>query len=181
MFLSDTDTLGFSTNGVQNLTINPSGNVGIGTDSPSEKLHVNGNVLAAAYLYSSDVRLKKDIHTVASALEKVSTLRGVTFNWRAPASAPEKKLQLGLIAQDVEAVFPEAVVTTDDGVKRVNYPALIAPVIEALKELWTQLTGVNERVAEVERENVELRQRVDRLERALCAKDPALCAAGKEE
>ena len=60
----------------------------------------------------------------------------MTWKWRddAPERAKEKP-GIGVIAQDVEAVFPELVDTGPEGYKRVNYVGLIAPLIEAVKEL----------------------------------------------
>jgi hypothetical protein len=69
----------------------------------------------------------------------------VRWEWReeAPAEAKEQP-GIGVIAQDVEKVFPELVTTDDQGYKRVAYYGLIAPLIEAVKEL-------DERVAALER------------------------------
>jgi hypothetical protein len=86
---------------------------------------------------TSDERLKERVSVITSALEKVSALRGVTFHWKAPHKAgPE---HLGLIAQEVEKVFPQAVSDIDDmdlgKAKAVDYAVLVAPMIEAIKEL----------------------------------------------
>lgn len=88
---------------------------------------------------TSDLRLKKEIKPIPSALEKLALLRGVTFHWKdAKRSAPE---HLGVIAQEVEAVFPQAVTTISDSTlpngeaKAVDYAVLVAPLIEAVKEL----------------------------------------------
>ena len=70
------------------------------------------------------------------ATAQIQALRGVTWEWRpdAPTGARDQP-GIGVIAQEVEAVFPELVVTGDDGIKRVNYLGLFAPLIEAVKEL----------------------------------------------
>jgi len=70
------------------------------------------------------------------AVEKVSRLRGVTWEWRSDAP-PDAKEQatMGVLAQELERVFPELVETGADGIKRVNYFGLIGPLIEAVKEL----------------------------------------------
>ena len=52
---------------------------------------------------------------------------------------------MGVVAQDVEAVFPELVTTDDRGLRKVDYAGLIAPVIEAIKELDDRLRVVEER------------------------------------
>lgn len=94
----------------------------------------------------SDMRLKKDIRNIPDALEKLTLLNGVTFNWD-HSFHPELNLgdrpQMGVIAQQVEKVFPQAVSTNDAGIKSVAYNMLIAPTIEAIKQL--------------EKENAEMR------------------------
>jgi hypothetical protein len=57
---------------------------------------------------------------------------------------------MGVIAQDVEAVFPELVTTGADGHKRVAYTGLIGPLIEAVKELDERLRAVEERLGDRE-------------------------------
>jgi hypothetical protein len=70
-----------------------------------------------------------------SVMAQVRRLRGVSFEWRENASPGHTGADLGVVAQEVEAVFPELVRTGPDGYKTVNYLGLIAPLIEALKEL----------------------------------------------
>ena len=106
-----------------------SGNVGIGTNTPSQKLEINGNVLATRYYYTSDQRLKTNI-TPIRGLETITQLEGVRFNW-----IDSGKPSIGLIAQDVEQVLPELVSTNPDtGIKAVEYANIVAPLIEAVKE-----------------------------------------------
>ncbi len=81
-------------------------------------------------------------------LQQVTQLQGVRFRWKDPAKGDG--LQLGLIAQDVETVFPEVVSTDSEGYKSVAYDKLTAPLIEAVKELKA--------------ENDELRSRLEALE-----------------
>jgi hypothetical protein len=65
----------------------------------------------------------------------VRRLRGVSFEWGENAPDGHTGQDLGVIAQEVEQVFPELVHTDPGGYKRVNYLGLIAPLIEAVKEL----------------------------------------------
>lgn len=119
-------------------------------------LYANGNLwIAGSYSSSSDVRLKKDISTLDDSLNKVSNLRGVHFNWKNENQDPH--LQIGLIAQEVEKEFPELVSTDNEGMKSVNYSGLVAPLIEAVKELKQQ----NE---EQTREIEKLQEQVKRLQ-----------------
>jgi hypothetical protein len=88
-----------------------------------------------------------DVET--GAVGRLRRLRGVRWRWRddapddAKATAP-----MGVVAQDVEAVFPELVVTDAKGHKRVSYMGLIGPLIEAVKELDERLRAVEARLAE---------------------------------
>jgi hypothetical protein len=82
---------------------------------------------------SSDARLKKDIVGIDNALQRVSQLRGVNYQW-ADRSWGEGS-QIGVIAQEVEEVFPEVVSTDNQGYRSVSYRKLVAPLIEAVKEL----------------------------------------------
>lgn len=107
--------------------------VGIGVVSPSESLDIDGNGIANQWKTHSDKRLKENIFVVDTALEKIEKIRGVYFDWK---DKKEEGRQMGLIAQEVEKVFPELVSTADDEMetKSINYDGMIAPVIEAIKE-----------------------------------------------
>jgi len=73
-FVDNTDVYS-PTAASERMVINSDGNVGIGEIAPSERLHVNGNVLATAFLYSSDETLKRDVSTIENPLETVEKLR----------------------------------------------------------------------------------------------------------
>ena len=83
-----------------------------------------------------------------SATEKIAQLRGVTWEWRedAPEDAKEQP-GIGVIAQEVEKVFPELVTTDEQGRKKVEYEGLIAPLIEAVKELDDRVRVLEAEVA----------------------------------
>jgi len=129
------------------------GNVGIGTSIPSQKLHVMGNILATGTITPSDIRYKTDIRLIESPLQKLSLIRGVNYTMNTKAF-PEWKfdstLQYGLIAQEVEKVFPEMVKTiSENGYKGVDYVKLIPVLLEGIKELDrsnTMLLQENEQV-----------------------------------
>ena len=102
---------------------------------------VTGNVTAAGFFHSSDARLKEDIATIGG-VAVVSQLRGVSFNWKG-SGVPG----VGVIAQEVEAVLPAAVRTAADGTKSVDYDALIAPLIEAVKEQQAEIEVLKAEIA----------------------------------
>ena len=123
-----------------------------GTTSPSYTLHVNGSVAGTSACNNiSDERLKKDIATLANALARVEKLRGVTFDRRREEHQDMKlgkRPEMGVIAQEVVRVFPAAVTKDDNGLFSVAYSMLIAPLIEAVKELHAQFlekTGQHDR------------------------------------
>ncbi|MGA1840924.1 MAG: tail fiber domain-containing protein [bacterium] len=130
------------------------GNIGIGTTSPSRKLDVAGNVIANAYENHSDSRLKKNILGIDNALDKVLALRGVEFEWRIE-EYPEKRFaegrKTGLIAQDVEQVIPEVVSTDNEGYKSVEYGKIVGVLIEAIKAQQAQIEELKARIEVLEK------------------------------
>jgi endosialidase-like protein len=79
---------------------------------------------------------------------KIAELRGVIWEWRedAPADAKDQP-GMGVIAQDVEKVFQELVSTDEQGRKRVAYHGLVAPLIEAVKELDARVSRLESALA----------------------------------
>ena len=143
------------------LTLN-SGRIGVGIAAPSEKIEVNGNVKAQAYLYTSDARLKKNVKTYNNALVKILALRGVKFDW-----IENDKPEVGFIAQEVEAIEPNLVVTSDiDGIKSVKYANMVAILVEAFKEQNNKIEE-NKKLFMVMHEGLELRVR--KLEREIAS------------
>jgi hypothetical protein len=120
------------------------GNVGIGTNSPSEKLHVQGNILATGTVNaSSDISLKDNITPIPNAIDKVLQIRGVTFNRNDIEDNPR---QAGIIAQEVEKVLPEVVSEDKDGIKSVAYGNMVGLLIEAIKEQQEQINMLKEKL-----------------------------------
>ncbi len=97
---------------------------------------VNGNftgiVTATDFASSSDISLKTNIQEIDNALDKVTQIRGVKFEWK-----ENNRPSAGVIAQDIEKVLPELV--TGDETKVVNYNGLIGLLIEAIKEQQEQI------------------------------------------
>jgi Chaperone of endosialidase len=75
-------------------------------------------------------------HSTETVLERVRAIRGVSWEWVDQERYGDSRVrQIGVIAQEVERVFPEAVITGEDGFKRVDYTGLVGVLVEAVKEL----------------------------------------------
>jgi hypothetical protein len=146
--------------GNRRLNINELGNVGVGTTTPSSRLHVNGSVcldLNSDGLCTdgtsaiSDSRLKNNVATITDALSIVNKLNGVTYNWKKDNEfnypVGEHK-SLGLIAQEVEQVLPEydLVLQTQEGYKMLDYSKIVGILINAVKELYVTITNMADEI-----------------------------------
>jgi len=143
----------FSTGGTNyppDLTVNLNGNIAVnnGVNSGGYKMYVNGTMYATSYACASDLNLKDNVETLdgKSVLESLKNIRGVSFNWKENGES-----DLGVIAQEVESVFPEVVTTDTEGMKSVDYDKLVAPLIEAIKEQQNQIESFEQRLTELEK------------------------------
>jgi hypothetical protein len=133
-----------------------------------------GNLTATGEItWTSDHRLKEKLTPLTDSLAKLGEIKGYRYYWKDRKVSTREKM--GLIAQEVEAVFPQAVHTNDKGIKSVAYSVLIAPLIEAVKELDREIQSLKRtsrertpasELASLKQENVALRA-------YLCEKDPA--------
>lgn len=146
----------------------------------SQNLNAGGNVNATDVNYSgslnatSDARFKKNVKSIDNALAKTQQLNGYTYNWNKLAKKQKgiesKEEQVGVLAQELEAVFPQLVKTDDEGYKAVNYAALTAVLIEAVKELSEQVTNLQGENAELKAELTkvdELEIKIDLIQKLL--------------
>ena len=118
-------------------------NVGIGTSTPGYKLTVNGTTWCSSGGWTgSDIRWKKNISEINDVLINVLALKPVTYQLRAdefPEMNFTNDVQIGLIAQDVEKVFPNLVMTDNKGYKAVSYEKLSVILLEGMKEQQMQI------------------------------------------
>jgi len=131
-------------------------NVGIGTTSPSYKLHVNGRIKSIGINETSDKRLKTNIRDIDSALNAVLNLQGVYYEWKdslVREGYPEGT-QAGFIAQEVLEVLPMVVEQDQQGYYSVEYTRIVPFLVEAIKAL-------EKRVSQLEEENKMLNKRVN--------------------
>lgn len=103
---------------------------------------------------TSDGTLKTNIRQLTNVLEKVDKIRGVSFNWiglsKAAVSSTGQR-NIGVIAQEVEAVFPEAVTNSDNGYKAVDYNALTGILLQAVKELKAENDSLKRKIEALEK------------------------------
>ena len=127
---------------------------GTSTDKNMFNLISNGTMeIAGNVVQTSDSRYKKEIQTLPSALKNILSLRGVSYYWK---DRDDDTQQIGVIAQEVEKIYPQLVHTNEDGYKSVAYANLVSPLIEAVKELHALYQGHADRLAALEAQNAEL-------------------------
>jgi hypothetical protein len=163
-------TINFMIASTSRFFVGSTGLIGIGTSSPADRLQVVGDVRVGTAgangcvrnfagtglvgVCASDARFKRDITPFGPALEAVARLRPVHYYWRAQ-EFPDRQFgdvrTYGLLAQDVEQVLPELVVTDDDGYKAVDYSKLPLLTIQAIKELKAENDEMRVRLAALER------------------------------
>jgi hypothetical protein len=143
------------------------GFVGIGTTTPTNRLHVNGTVQATAYITGSDRNMKENIQPVDPAviLDKVAALPIATWSFKEEANGTH----IGPMAQDFHAAFGFG--NTDSGIMTVDADGVALAAIQALAQEKTAVRGqvseVRDRVSELEEENALLRQELEAIKRKL--------------
>jgi hypothetical protein len=146
--------LQFRTNGnFTRMIIDGSGNVGINTTAPSQRLTVAGNICATGSIAScSDIRYKINILPLCNALTSILALHGIYYNWdteKFPELEFTDQKQIGFSAQEVEKILPELVSTGSDGYKSVDYGKLTPILVEAIKEQQMQIGKLEKLVNEL--------------------------------
>lgn len=162
----------------EGIYVTATGYVGIGTSTPQTQLAVDGTIQSTALLGGmanlstdeqgniirdpSDMRLKTDIVTIEGALEKMLSLRGVSYKWIDTKRFGEQT-EIGFIAQEVDEVIPE-VVRKGGEYWSLNTRNILAVVIEGFKEMWAIVQGNQEEIellkTRVEALEAEIRQSV---------------------
>ena len=130
-----------------NISNSGSGIVGIDTTAFSYFNHINavGIITAQDFDALSDIRYKSNIKTINNVLNKVVEIRGVSFDWK-----ETQKPSYGLIAQELEEIFPELVRGEDP--KVVNYNGIIPILIESIKEMKSELDDIKKIILDLKNE-----------------------------
>ena len=114
---------------------------------------VQGSVQARSFPTTSDAKYKTNITPLTKVLEKLDRMRGITFSWNQLYESQNHRaegMQVGLLAQEVESVFPELVTTSDGGDKTVEYGRLSAVLLEAVKELKANVEVLAQKMVSLE-------------------------------
>jgi uncharacterized protein YlzI (FlbEa/FlbD family) len=119
-----------------------SGSLAIGTTGSGifGRVDVWGDVVAAE---TSDERLKTNLQPIINPIEKINKIGGYTFDWIDDEDLYKihgfKGSDIGVIAQEIEQILPEVVITRDNGYKAVKYEKIIALLIEGIKQQQKQI------------------------------------------
>jgi hypothetical protein len=112
--------------------------VGMAASATAGRIDAANDVVAFS---TSDIRLKENIKPIENALDKISKISGNTYDWKVELKDVHgyEGNDVGVIAQEVEAVLPQLVQDRDNGYKAVKYDKLVALLIEGIKEQQTQI------------------------------------------
>lgn len=144
----------FRTNGnITRMLIDQNGRIGVGNTSLGERFNVDGNGWASGtWLSFSDARYKEEVQPIGTALARALQLRGVTYRWK-QNEFPEQKFDdqthIGFLAQELEQVIPEVVITDANGYKSVDYGRLTPLLVEAIKEQQQRIDKLEKKLEEL--------------------------------
>ena len=132
------------------VSVDPTGQVGIGIQDPSFLLHVNGSAGkpgGGSWSSASDARLKDVVGSFDRGLETLRALRPIHYRYRDgnPLDLPTEQEFIGLLAQDVRRAVPEAVSTDSQGFLQVNNDPIIWAMLNAILELEERIEACDER------------------------------------
>jgi hypothetical protein len=154
MGFNGTDSFVIFTNNTRQISIGSSattleyaGNAKLATTNAG--IDVTGTLNATSDVvafYSSDERLKDNIKYIGKPLEKIEKIGGYTYDWNDKQDIYEVgSKDVGVIAQEIEEVLPELVVTRDNGFKAVKYEKIVPLLIESIKELKKEVDDIKKK------------------------------------
>jgi hypothetical protein len=136
--LTDSTIINGTLSVTSNLSVN--GNTTLGNAS-TDTTTVNGNLYVTQDIYAfytaSDKNWKDNVVPIQNALDKVISISGNTFDWN--EKAPQSGKDVGVIAQEIQKILPEAVSEREDGHLSVSYQKLVPLLVEAIKELKQEI------------------------------------------
>jgi len=120
-------------------------------------IYKNGNGwMQGTLTQASDARLKKNIHKLDQALDKINRLNGYNYYWKDDGNMPG--LQSGLLAQEVQQEIPELVTTNTEGELAVNYSGMVPYLLEAIKTQQQQIQTQQEQISLLKKDVEQLKQ-----------------------
>ncbi|MBL7765308.1 MAG: tail fiber domain-containing protein [Chitinophagaceae bacterium] len=161
---ANTQGLDFFTHDTNRLAITNAGNIGIGTNVPAFQLELSTNSAAkpasSTWTISSDRRLKTIDGNYDKGLQEVLQLNTIKYHYKEQndRKLPYEQQAYGLVAQEVQQVYPEAVQQGEDGYLSIDMHPILVSYINAFKEQQTQIELLK-------KQNEELLKRVEALEK----------------
>ena len=126
--------------------------IGMAASATAGRIDATNDIVAFS---SSDIRFKENIKPIENAIDKIRKISGNTYDWK-----EENKIEhgyegndVGVIAQEIEAVLPQLVQTRDNGYKAVKYDKLVALLIEGIKEQQTQIHSLTIEIENLKKNN----------------------------
>ena len=164
----------FYANGTEIFTIDKTGNIGIGVNSPSQPLHMSSGAhvtTAGVWTNASDARLKTNVVNTTYGLQTVMQLRPVNYNMIKGGEA-----QVGFIAQEVQKIVPEVVSGTEGDITKgetlgLSYGNLVPVLTKAIQEQQATIEAQQKQIDELKAQNTalagELKAEIESLKKAI--------------
>jgi hypothetical protein len=148
--IAHTISIGQAVGTTSNVQFNSLG-VGMAASATAGRIDATNDIVAFS---SSDIRFKENIKAIENPIQKIRQISGNTYDWKA-----ENKIEhgyegndVGVIAQEIEAVLPQLVQTRESGYKAVKYDKLVALLIEGIKEQQIQIDNLTAQVEELKKQ-----------------------------
>lgn len=118
--------------------------IDVGTTTEAVKITggsvtIKNSLTVATTNYTSDIKYKKHIQPIYDGLDKIDAINGIYFTWNEEVQDIHTGNDIGVVAQDVERVLPEAVTEDENGIKLVQYHKIIPLLVECIKELKREI------------------------------------------
>jgi len=121
---------------------NASGRIDVGTNGDGSFIRAN------AFTLYSDRRLKAQISPIEKAIESLSKISGYTYYFK---NDPKKRIEFGVMAQEIKTIIPNAVHEDEKGIKSVDYNRIIPLLIEAVKEQQKEINNLKKLIVSNEK------------------------------